>query len=130
MWEKYLGVTVEVKAFLSTKHMFHLRDTRQIPLMETGWCADYPDPQNFLEILFSSETVENHFGYSDREVDLMLDSAGMELDPVERIAMYHEIEKRILSDWIAFPLSHSISYKLIKPHVVGFKVAPMGIHIL
>ena len=127
---RYLGIAVEVKPFLSTKHMFHLRDTRQIPLMATGWCADYPDPQNFLEVLFSTETVENHFGYSDAEVDLMLASAGMEPDPTERITVYREVEHRVLSDWIAFPLSHSISYKLIKPHVFGFKVAPMGIHIL
>jgi oligopeptide transport system substrate-binding protein len=130
MWRDNLGVEVESKSFSGSQEMYDLRDSRQIPLTDTGWCADYPDPQNFLEVLFQTDSVENFVGYSNPEVDALLSLAAVEQDPITRLAMYQDIERAILSDWVVVPLSHKTSYTLIKPHVKGHAVPAMGVHVL
>ena len=43
-----------------------------------GWSADYPDPQDFLDILFHSKSSMNHGAYSNSEVDKILDGKAMQ----------------------------------------------------
>ena len=130
MWLEYLGVQVENRPIFSAQQFNELRDQREMPLTDSGWCADYPDPQNFLEVLFQTGSFENHFGYSNLQVDEALGHAAVEPDPEARMALYREIEQQVLSDWVAVPLAHSRTYVLVKPHVRGYFVAPMGIHVL
>ena len=51
----------------------------------------------------------------------------METDSDKRMAMYADIEARILRDYPAVPLYHSVRYVLVKPYVKNLKVTPMGI---
>ena len=46
----------------------------------SGWIADYPDPQNFLDIKFHSQSANNEVGYSNSEVDDLLEEALKETD--------------------------------------------------
>ncbi|MFQ5577759.1 MAG: peptide ABC transporter substrate-binding protein, partial [Anaerolineae bacterium] len=45
------------------------RDENPYQMYELGWIADYPDPQNFVDILFHSKSRQNHMGYSNPELD-------------------------------------------------------------
>ena len=130
MWRDNLGVEVESVEIEEHQEFLDLLDRREVPLWDWGWCADYPDPQNFLEILFQADSKENHFAYSNPEIDSELEQAAVERDDVTRIAMYQDIERRVLGDWVAVPLLHSKSYTLIKPYVQGYFLAPMSIHVL
>ncbi|MFN8541435.1 MAG: hypothetical protein U0232_28665 [Thermomicrobiales bacterium] len=42
---------------------------RAYPAFELSWIADYPDPENFLAVLFGSGSAENHTGYSNPAFD-------------------------------------------------------------
>ncbi|HXV96805.1 MAG TPA: peptide ABC transporter substrate-binding protein, partial [Anaerolineae bacterium] len=53
-------------------------------MYQLGWVADYPDPQNFLEVLFYSTSTQNHGNYSNPEVDALLDQARGVQDAEER----------------------------------------------
>ena len=130
MWRDNLGIEVESIDLEEPQEYHDLRRERQMPLEETGWSADYPDPQNFLEVLFHTDSEDNHIGYSNREVDAALDLAAVELDNATRMAMYQEIEKTILDDWVVVPTAWWRDHVLVKPYVKGYFVAPMGIHIL
>ncbi|MCI0828229.1 MAG: peptide ABC transporter substrate-binding protein [Chloroflexi bacterium] len=130
MWQEYLGVEVEAVSLPEPQDYLDRRDAKELPLEATGWCADYPDPQNFLEVLFHSESDENHFGYSNPEVDSLLEEAAVEPDHEARMALYQEIERRILDDWVAVPLWHNRSYVLVRPYVKGYELSAIGIPIL
>ena len=43
-----------------------------------GWIADYPYPQDFLDILFSSGSSYNYGGYSDPQFDSLIQQANQE----------------------------------------------------
>ena len=92
MWRENLGVEVESIETEEPQEFYDLRNRREIPLDSTGWGADYPDPQNFLEVLFHTDSKDNHFAYSNPEVDADLELAAVEPDHVTRMAMYQEIE--------------------------------------
>ena len=50
-----------------------------------GWIADYPYPQDFLDILFSSGSSYNYGGYSNPQVDSLIQQANQELDQTKSL---------------------------------------------
>jgi ABC-type transport system substrate-binding protein len=126
-WEETLGVEVEIQ---QTEWATFLQDLhkRRFQMFAIGWSADYPDPQDFLDILFHSESTNNWGGYSNREVDSLLEKARVEPDQVARFQQYNVIEQLIVDDAPWVPLWHSTERKvLIKPQVKDYFLVPMTI---
>ena len=124
MWRQNLGIEVDVQ---QTDYAVYLQDlhSRIFQMFEIGWIADYPDPENFLDILFHSESGNNHTGYSNPQVDSLLEEARLG-DPEERYAQYHEIERLILADAPWIPLWHGgEQYILVKPQVKDYHQTPL-----
>ena len=126
-WEETLGVEVEIQ---QTEWATFLQDLhkRRFQMFAIGWSADYPDPQDFLDILFHSESTNNWGAYSNREVDSLLEKARVEPDQVARFQQYNVIEQLIVDDAPWVPLWHSTERKvLIKPQVKDYFLVPMTI---
>lgn len=96
-------------------------------MYQLGWIADYPDPQNFLEVLFHSDSAQNHGNYSNPEVDALLDQARRTSDPDERLALYQQAEQKILDDAAWVPLYFGVENWLVKPYIYGFTIPPLKI---
>ncbi len=127
MWERNLGVTAE---FQQTEYATFLKDLhkRRFQMFDIGWIADYPDPQNFLDILFHSESSNNHTNYSNPEVDALLEQARTETNETERIRIYQQVEQQIIDDAPWIPLWYSgEQYVLIKPNVKDYLLPPLYI---
>ena len=127
MWERNLGITAE---FQQTEYATFLKDLhkRRFQMFEIGWIADYPDPQNFLDILFHSESSNNHTHYSNSEVDALLEQARTETNEAERIRIYQQVEQLIIDDAPWIPLWYSgEQYVLIKPNVKDYLLPPLYI---
>lgn len=128
MWEEALGVTVTVEQFDSESFYGQLYAGNHGQIVMTGWCADYPDPENFADILFHSGSPQNFGGYANSELDALLEEARGEPDTDTRLALYREIEEGLLDEAAAIFLSHpSVYYTLVKPYVRGFVATPIGI---
>ena len=130
MWRTNLGIEVEGISLPELRDFHNRLYARELPLWVSRWCADYPDPQNFLEVLFHSDSDENHFGYFNPLVDALLERAAVEADPEARMLMYQEVEQLILDEWVAVPLWHSRDYVLVRPHIKGHELSPIGIPYL
>ena len=96
-------------------------------MYQLGWIADYPDPQNFLEVLFHSDSAQNHGNYSNPAVDALLDEARGALDPEQRLALYQEAEQLILDDAAWIPIYFEVENWLVKPYVKNYRVPPIKI---
>jgi len=125
--ERDLGLTIEVRTYEDFGAFLDALSTNTLPMFSSGWIADYPDPENFLDVLFRTDSGENHFAYSNPEVDSLLDRAAVEADETTRQALYREAERRILADAPLIPLYHDVEYMLVKPYVRGLELTPMGI---
>lgn len=124
LWEENLGVRIDIE---QSEFGLFLRDIDEgnFQMFSLGWIADYPDPQNFLEIKLHSNSANNETVYSNPEVDQLLDQARTESDENERIRLYQQAEEIIVQDSPWIPLYHGKRSALIKPYVDGFQLEPM-----
>ncbi len=130
MWQQNLGVKVNVETVSDiTTYMERMRNA-EFQVFFSGWGADYLDPQNFLEVLFQSQSSENSLGYNNPAADAALAKAGAEPDEDARIKAYQDIETLILNDLPAIPLwSNTKNYMLVKPYVKGYVLTSLHVNI-
>lgn len=94
-------------------------------MYQLGWIADYPDPQDFLDVLFHSDSRQNHTAYSNPTLDAILDEAGVEQDPEKRLALYKEAEQLVVDEAVWVPLYFDLEHWLVKPWVKEYTITPM-----
>lgn len=129
MWKTHLGVQVQIQ---QTDGDTFLRDLyrKKYQMYVTGWIADYPDPQNFLQLLFHSKSAENRGAYTNAELDRLLEKAELERRVEERIRLYQEAERIIVRDAAWIPLYFGKDHTVVKPYVRDFQPAPVVLPIL
>ena len=125
MWRINLGVEVDVQ-LVEPAAYYYVLDQIDKNLFTYGWIADYPDPHNFLDVLFHSSTENNQGGYNNAEVDSLLEQARVEQDPLQRTALYHQAEAMLVDDAAAIPIYHGRSQMLVKPYVNDLLFTPFG----
>ena len=126
MWMQTLGVEVEIQQVEWATYLEDLDRQKYMAYAGLGWQADYPDPQDFLDILFHTESSINHGGYSNKELDKILEEARVEIDPIKRVALYNRAERMVVDDAAWVPLWFTGErYALVKPHVQGYRMIPM-----
>ncbi|HMB24434.1 MAG TPA: peptide ABC transporter substrate-binding protein, partial [Anaerolineales bacterium] len=129
MWEQDLGVTITVENLEPNFYYDQIYAGNHGQLIRGGWCADYPDPENFADVLFHTGSSQNNGGYSNPQLDTLLETARLEQDVTKRIAIYQQAEQIIVDDAAALFTSHSLSYQLVKPYVKGYVFTPIDIPI-
>lgn len=128
-WRQNLGVEVSVRQLEPEVFSYHLKQEVD-EMFITGWIADYPDPQNFLDVLFHTDTEYNAGGYSNPDVDALLDQAAVEPDETTRLNLYQQAEQILVNDAACLPLWFGKTYLLIKPYVKNYNLDAQGIPTL
>ena len=127
LWEEALGVEISaelVEPFLYSDQLYAGNSGH---FFSYGWCADYLDPENFLDILFHSESAQNWGRYANAEVDALLEQARTEPDVNQRMALYGDIEATMIEDAPYVFVSHGLSSLLVNPRIEGYAFTPIGI---
>jgi serine/threonine protein kinase len=104
MWQDNLNVSVNVKFIESDYYTVIAQEHPAIYLY--GWIADVNDPDNFMQ-LFSSRDERNLTGFTNQELQRLIDMASQTIDPKKRQEMYI-LAERILceEDVVIIPLYH------------------------
>ncbi len=127
-WQRELGVEVTLEGIEWQDYYTRLDAGDYGQILLEGWCADYPDPENFLEVLFYSGSAQNHARYSSAEFDALAAAARVEADPAARLDLFRQAEQRLLDDSPAIFLSHSgPSFMAWKTYVGGYVPAAIGV---
>lgn len=127
MWEQNLGVTIKVENIDYNFYYEQVFSGNHGQIFDGGWCADYPDPENFADVLFHSGSSQNHGDYSNPELDTLLEAARIERDVTKRIEMYQQAERMIVDEAPVLFTVHSLSFQLVQPYVKGFIYTPISI---
>jgi oligopeptide transport system substrate-binding protein len=125
-WQQNLGVEISVRQLEPEDFLYNLEQEKD-EMFTMGWVADYPDPNNFLDILFYTGSENNIFEYSNPDLDTLLDQAAIEQDETVRLAMYQQAEQLVVDDAPCLPLLHGANYILVEPYVKGYELSPLGI---
>jgi oligopeptide transport system substrate-binding protein len=117
-WKDTLGIKVNITnqewgVYLNTCST----DAPQVFRM--GWCADYPDANNWMNDVFHSGSGNNYEKYDSAVFDDLVERAAVSTDPAERLALYREAEVLICETDVAFiPIYFYTFNQLTKPYVV------------
>lgn len=94
-------------------------------IFRLGWGADYPDPDNFMN-LFMKGGGNNHTRWGNMKYDQLIVSGSSERDPQKRRMIYREAQKILTEDEVPImPLFISAQNFLVKSYVRGVETNPM-----
>ncbi|MBI3805892.1 MAG: peptide ABC transporter substrate-binding protein [Nitrospirae bacterium] len=125
-WKRNLGVSIELDNMEWKVYLKRLKEeTPQI--FRLGWGADYPDPDNFMN-LFTSTSGNNYSHWKNADYDRLISEAASEPDETKRRNLYDETQ-RILTERAApmIPLFFAAQNLLIKPEIQGLQVNAMDL---
>ena len=126
MWRETLGVEVEIQQVEWATYLQDMNRKRLQVWAGSGWQADYPDPQDFIDILFYSGSDVNHGNYKNEKVDDLILEARTELDQNRRFLLYNQAEQIVVDEAPIFPLWFDTDgYALVKPWVKGYSFTPI-----
>jgi len=128
-WRRNLGVEVAVRQLEPQIFLYHLKQEKD-DMFFMGWVADYPHPQNFLDILFHTGAENNYGEYGNSEADALMEMAAVEQDSKRSLALYQQAEQRLVDDAACLPLWFGKNYILVKPYVDGYELNPAGLTML
>ena len=103
--------------------------TKSTQIFSMGWIADYPDPENFMQLFYSKNVSPgpNNFNYRNSAFDALYETAKAMPDSPQRIRLYRKMERIVQEDCPAVFLVHGVAFVLhydwlknYKPHVFGY----------
>lgn len=103
-------------------------DTPQMYRM--GWNADYPHPQNFLDVVFRSTSANNYTGWKNDEYDRLLNEAAVTSDQAEQEKIYMQAERIFIEDAPIIPFYFYGHIELVRPWVQGLRVTAMDSNLI
>ena len=91
-----------------------------------GWCADYPDSNNWLNEVFNSKSGQNYAKFNNAEFDALVEEAAFEPDPAKRLELYSQAESIFIDQESAIaPIYYYTYVRLYKPWVTPV-IGPVG----
>jgi oligopeptide transport system substrate-binding protein len=119
-WQTNLGVNIAPDPVDATTYTSLVKKPETTPLMfRLGWCADYPDQQDWLTTVFHSSSTVSHVGWKNTEYDTLVRQAVADPSPESRDATYQKASRILSSDAAAAWWYYSATKYLRKPWVKG-----------
>jgi oligopeptide transport system substrate-binding protein len=125
-WRDNLGVRVELQ---NREWKVFLAEVSHDPpaVFRMGWGADFPDPDNFMN-LFTSYSENNHTRWVNRHYDDLVERAAREPDTKARQALYDEAQRILVEEDVPIvPLFVTSANFAVQPRVRGFVPSPMDL---
>ncbi len=125
-----IGIEVDLEFVSFATYLEETGKPNTVPAFFTGWNLDFPDPSNFIDILFHQRAIheqhsENRAFYRNDEMDAILDRARSMTDREARLDLYRQANAIIANDapW-AFTY-YPLSMELWQPYVRGYAPHPV-----
>lgn len=130
---KKIGIDIELKLVTFATYLRETGRPRVAQAAFTGWHQDFPDPSNFMDILFHSRSIhpensENRSFYRNPELDAILDLARAETDRDERLALYAEANAILAADAPWAFLYYPVDMFAWQPYVKNFRPHPVWLN--
>ncbi|MDG6882725.1 Periplasmic oligopeptide-binding protein precursor [Phocoenobacter uteri] len=110
--------TVDLKE-VTWQDLLRIRERKQFQMIRSGWCADFPDPVQFLTH-FHSKSPDNKMSYKNEIVDKLLEQLeGNNLDFAERQNLLYQVIQQLEDDVVILPLFQYQQNIALDPSIKG-----------
>lgn len=128
MLTENLNINVEISQVVWAQHTNNV-ETGKTNFWRFGWVADYPDPNNFLNLFygknvpktFEESSYMNPTRYVNPDYDALFEKAIATPDAAERNKMYAQLDQMLTDDAPFLPIYYSVNRRLIQPYVKNFE---------
>ena len=116
MWKDVLGVNIEI-AQMEWGVFLPFRRNGEHTLARDGWVADFNDPSNLLQLMYS-KSGNNTSKYANPDYDKLIEKAAAATDQAVRMEAMHEAEKLAIGEeFSVIPVYYYQIYYIHKPNV-------------
>ena len=133
MQKQFKKINIRIKIELNDWPTLQAKvENKQCQIYAMGWHADYPDPENFLQLYYGPNIKRgtNNSNYSNPKFDKLYEQVAKMPPSPERTKIYvqmihilnEDCPVLLLSEPISFVLIHSWLHNL-KPHPIGYGFA-------
>ncbi|HLZ57119.1 MAG TPA: peptide ABC transporter substrate-binding protein [Ktedonosporobacter sp.] len=132
MWKQVLGINVQLREIDFNTLLVERTKTANNPhgmqMWRLYWSADYPDPQNWLTLIFDKGSPKNAFNYGQNNTpeakaqqanQLLMEQADSNQNATERISQYNQAEQALVNDVAWIPIFQDAQTLMRKSCVVG-----------
>lgn len=117
MWEKNLGITVEVSS-AEWAVFYDAVQSGNYEVAAMGWSADYVNPMSFLPLLYTNDVTNNSF-YSNPDYDAIVDQIKVEKDPAKFAELVLQADELVSAEYPVLGLYYKSNTYLIKDYIEG-----------
>lgn len=125
-WRKNLGITVTTRALTAPK-LFSGMQAGTMPLYLYGWSADYPDPHDWLSLLWRSDAVNNAVHFHNKTFDRLVAAADVTWKWNRRMSLYNQSQQVLARNvaWLPLYIPRRLAY--VRQGVTNVTVTGYGI---
>ncbi len=108
-----IGVRIRVDAVTWPEFLKRFRN-KKFQIAGAGWGADYPDPENFLQLLYGPNEAPgtNNANYKNREYDSLYTMLATNLDDSTKMHIIRRMKKIVADDCPWIPGTHRLAVGL------------------
>jgi oligopeptide transport system substrate-binding protein len=115
-----LGIDVVLDPVDPTAYSALTKDAATTPQMfSLSWCADYPDPQNWVSLWKTGGILQNRLGWSNAKLDELTNAADVGQDQAERLRQYSEAQNILIDEAPVVFINNDAGKMLVRPYVKG-----------
>ncbi len=129
---KEIGINMKINQIPFAQHLDNI-DAGRADFYRLGWIADYPDPENFLNLFYGKNVPSNtkdispinNTRYQNKAFDELFEKAITISDKAERFKIYAQAEQLAINDAPQLIIFYDEDYRLLQPYVKGYPLDPM-----
>ncbi len=130
--QENLGVEMELNE-MPMSQLLQKSESGDAKIFRTGWIADYPDPENFLNLFYGGHVPAsmderssiNKTRYQSSTYDSLFQEGLRTIDREKRMKLFRKADQQAMDDAVVIPLYYEEAMRLIKPDVKNFPQNPM-----
>ncbi|MCI8672584.1 MAG: ABC transporter substrate-binding protein [Lachnospiraceae bacterium] len=127
---KEVGVQIDIELNDYDPHIELLKKGEFDMALNSNIMAPVADPQYFTDILLKTGASYNYGGYSNPEVDGLIEQLDREFDPEQRVELAKQIQEKVVEDCGFLELGHQKYQVAAREAVTGYATQGTELYFL
>lgn len=132
MLKENLNIDINIETLPFAQHLDKVESGQSL-FWRSGWVADYPDPETFLTLLYSTHipanltdrSFLNTTRFKNARYDSLFTLAMKEVDDAKRFTYYKQADQIAIDEGALMPIFYDEIYRLVQKNVKNFDVNAM-----
>lgn len=132
-----LNISVEITQLPWAQHLENA-ETGKVLFWRFGWVADYPDPENFLNLFYgphvpvkiNDNSYINTVRHKSKAFDVLFKKALATTNDTARLKLYNQADSIVINDAPLLPIYYDVEYRLLQNYIVNYPKNSMEFRLL